>query len=243
MPTFNTLKPNQICSLIFVGVFGAVCSWLRLWRRLPSLSCHTQDVQEELFDNDSLHCFNGALSAPVRKANASNNPKATYGSYSVTTKFPTSVSIASLREAGKLVKSVAKKKLLLNFEQLDVASRQWKDAVKVECAVDSEKFSSGGFRDSEHCVLTGKSTKQNIPDHWVIKMYNDKSKEAIGSQFNTNIESHCRKKVQIHDVAGHLTKKFKSQAPKEMGECFQYKHVYFRGTQRPFSGKYLFGAL
>ena len=180
-----------------------------------------------MFDNDSLHCFNGALSAPVRKANASNNPKATYVSFSVTTKFPASVSIASLLEAGKLVKSVAKKKLLLNFEQLDIASRQWKDAVKVECAVDSEKFSSGGFRDSEHCVLTGKSTKQNIPDHWVIKMYNDKSKEAIGSQFNTNIESHCRKKVQIHDVAGHLTKKFKSQAPKEMGECFQYKHVYF----------------
>ena len=106
----------------------------------------------------------------MRKANASNNPKATYGSYSVTTKFPASVSIASLLEAGKLVKSVAKKKLSLNFEQLDIASRQWKDAVKVECAVDSEKFSSGGFRDSEHCVLTGKSTKQNIPDHWVIKM-------------------------------------------------------------------------
>ena len=192
-----------------------------------SYHSHTQDVQEELFDNDSVHCTTGALSAPVRKANASNNPKATYGSFSVTTKFPSSVSIASLLEAGKLVKSVAKKKLLLNFEQLDIASRQWKDAVKVECAVDSEKFSSGGFRDSEPCVLTGKSTKQNIPDHWVIKMYNDKSKEAIGSQFNTNIERHCRKKVQIHDVAGHLTKKFKSQAPKEMGECFQYKHVYF----------------
>ena len=75
-----------------------------------SYRSHTQDVQEELFDNESsLHCFNGALSAPVRKANASNNPKATYGSFSVTTKFPSSVSIASLLEAGKLVKPVAKK--------------------------------------------------------------------------------------------------------------------------------------
>ena len=46
---------------------------------------HTQDVQEELFDNDSVHCTTGALSAPVRKANASNNPKATYGSFSLTT--------------------------------------------------------------------------------------------------------------------------------------------------------------
>ena len=142
---------------------------------------HTQDVQEELFDNDSLHCTTGALSTPARKANASNNPEATYGSFSVTTKFPASVSIASLLEAGKLVKPVAKKKLLLNFEQFDIASRQWTDAVEVESAVDSEKFSSGEFRDVYHCVLTKKSTKQNIPNHWVIKMYNDKSKEVIGS--------------------------------------------------------------
>ena len=63
----------------------------------------TQDVHEELFDNDSLHCTTIALSAPVRKANASNNPKATYG------KFPASVSIALLLETGKLVKPVAKK--------------------------------------------------------------------------------------------------------------------------------------
>ena len=74
-----------------------------------SYHSHTQVVLEELFDNDSLHCTTGALSAPVRKANASNNPKATYGSFSLTTKFPSSVSIASLLEAGNLVKPVAKK--------------------------------------------------------------------------------------------------------------------------------------
>lgn len=100
MLTFNTLKSNQISFLIFVGVFGAVCRWPRLWRRLLS---------QEMFDNDSVHCTTGVLSAPVRKANASNNPKATYGSFSVSTKFPVSVSIASLLEAGKLVKPVAKK--------------------------------------------------------------------------------------------------------------------------------------
>ena len=60
-------------------------------------------------------------------------------------------------ETGKLVKSVAKKSLLLSFKKIDIAYRQWKDAVRVEFAVDSEKFSSGGFRDSYHCVLTGKS--------------------------------------------------------------------------------------
>ena len=31
----------------------------------------------------------------------------------------------------------------------------------------------------------------------------------------------------MHEVARHLTKKFKSQAPKEMGKCFQYNPVYY----------------
>ena len=132
-----------------------------------------------MFDNDSLHCTNGALSAPVRKANASNNPKATYGSFSAT-KFPASVSIASLKEAG-LVKPVAKNKLLLNFKQFDIASRQWKDAMEVECAVDSEKFFSAGFCDAYHCVLTGKSTKQNLPITGLSKctMMNPKKQLAL----------------------------------------------------------------
>ena len=30
----------------------------------------------------------------------------------------------------------------------------------------------------------------------------------------------------MHEVARHLTKKFKSRAPKGMGDCFQYDHVY-----------------
>ena len=31
----------------------------------------------------------------------------------------------------------------------------------------------------------------------------------------------------MHEVARHLTKKVKSQVPKEMGKCFQYNHVYY----------------
>ena len=91
----------------------------------------------------------GTSSAPVRKAHAPK-PKANYGSFSVTTQFPPSISIASLLEAGKLVKPVPKNKLLLTFEQFDIASKKWTDAIEIECTVDSEKFSSGGFRDAYH---------------------------------------------------------------------------------------------
>ena len=92
---------------------------------------------------------------------------------------------------------------------------------------DSEKFSSAGFLDVYHCKLTGKSASQNISNRWVIKTYNEKSKEVISSQLKTNKETHCRKQVQMHEVARHVTKKFQSQAPREMGNCFQYKHVYY----------------
>ena len=130
-----------------------------------STSSDTPDVQEEFFDNYSVQRSTGASSAPVRKAGAPK-PK---------------------EEAGKLVKPVAKNKLLLTFEQFDIASKQWTDTMEVECTVDSETFSSGGFRDAYHCKLTGKSANQNIAIHWVIKTYNEKSKEAIGKQFNTTI--------------------------------------------------------
>ena len=190
-------------------------------------SC-SPDEQELFLDNYSINTTTGASSAPVRKtATPKPKPKANYESFSVTTQFPPFISIASLLEAGKLVKPVAKNKQVLTFEQFDIASKKWTDALEVECTIDSEKFSSGGFRDAYHCMLTSKSSNLNIGNHWVAKMYNDKSKEAICTQFNTNIESHCRKQVQMHEVARHLTKKFKSQAPKEMGKCFQYNHVYY----------------
>lgn len=191
-----------------------------------STSSDTADVQEVFSDDQSVQRITGTSSAPVRKAGAPE-PKANYFSFSVTTQFPPSVSIATLLEVGKLVKPVAKTKLLLTFEQFDIASKQWRDAMEIECTVDSEKFSSGGFRDAYHWKLTGKSANRNIANHWVIKTYNEKSKEAIGTQFNTSIESHSRKQVQMHEVARHLTKKFKAKAPKEMGECFQYNHVYY----------------
>ena len=69
-----------------------------------SYHSRTQDVQEELFDNDSLYYWCAICSS--EKANA-GNLKATYGSLSVT-KSPASVFITSLLEAGKIVQPVAK---------------------------------------------------------------------------------------------------------------------------------------
>jgi len=92
-------------------------------------SC-SPDEQEVFLDNYSINNTTGASSAPVRKT-ATPKPKANYESFSVTTQFSPSVSIQSLLEAGKLVKPVAKNKQVLTFEQFDIASKKWTDAVEV----------------------------------------------------------------------------------------------------------------
>ena len=102
-------------------------------------SC-SPDEQELFLDNYSINNTTGASSAPVRKT-ATPKPKGSYESFSVTTQFLPSVSIASLLEAVKLVKPVAKNKQVLIFEQFDIASKKWTDAVEVQCTIDSEKFS------------------------------------------------------------------------------------------------------
>ena len=57
---------------------------------MKSYHSHTQNVPEEVLDNDSLHCTTGVLSTPVRKVNRAN-PKGTCGRFSVTIMFPASV--------------------------------------------------------------------------------------------------------------------------------------------------------
>ena len=41
------------------------------------------------------------------------------------------------------------------------------------------------------------------------------------------MEIHARKQIQMHAVASHLTKCFKSKAPSEFGENFAYNQVYY----------------
>lgn len=182
--------------------------------------------KEELDESYSIpKSSDGASAAAEGRATA--KPGANYGTFSMATEFPASVSIATLLEAGKLVRPTSKKKAVLTFEQFDITSKKWQDAMEVECTVDSEKFSSGGFRDAYHCHLTGKAPTPHMERHWVVKTYNNKATETITTTLQSSLEDHCRKQVQMHEVARHLTKKFQSKAPPEFGTCFSYNHSYF----------------
>ncbi|XP_078350666.1 myosin heavy chain kinase B-like [Oculina patagonica] len=136
------------------------------------------------------------------------------------TQFPASVSIDTLLNAGKLVKPIFSKKAKLNFEHFDIESGKWQNVMNVECEVESEKFSSGAFRDAYHATTVH-------GDKWVIKTYNQKTKNTISDTVKSTVENHCRKQVQMHAVARHLAKKFERKAPSTFGECFKYNRCYY----------------
>lgn len=153
--------------------------------------------------------------------------KGTYKPCTIDTVFPASVSIGALLKAGKLVKPKDKNRVTLTFEEFDVVTQKWRDAVEVVCNVEKEKFSSGGFRDAFHATLANNSVTEHLGNEWVVKSYNAKAVASITGTMQSTVENHCRKQVQMHAVARHLTKKFESMAPREFGECFQYNRCYY----------------
>lgn len=147
-------------------------------------------------------------------------------SKNIETAYPASVSIDTLLKAGKLAKPQPKNKVTITCEAFDIKSREWTEVMEEELLVDTKKFASGAFRDAFHA--TGKkSAKNHQTNEWVVKTYNTRAKNTIEGTANTSVEDHCRKQVQMHAVARHLTKKFESKAPSSFGKCFKYNHCYY----------------
>lgn len=142
------------------------------------------------------------------------------------TTFPASVSIAELMKAGKLVKPQSRNKVKLTFEKFDVKNRDWQEVIEQEVLVETQRFSSGAFRDAFRATTCGKAgeTQQG---QWVVKTYNYIAVETIEDKLNSSIESHTRKQVQMHAVARHIAKNFALKAPTEFGECFKYNRCYY----------------
>ena len=139
------------------------------------------------------------------------------------TKFPASVSIADLLKAGKLVKPPKKNKVKLTFEKFDVQNQEWQEVMEQDVVIETQKFSSGAFRDAFRATSKTNGTQKQ----WVVKTYNPKAVEAIVVKLSSTIDDHARKQVQMHAVARHLAQKFALKAPTEFGACFQYNRCYY----------------
>jgi hypothetical protein len=140
------------------------------------------------------------------------------------TRFPSSISIGELLQAGKLIKPKPKKQVVLQLEQFDVKTCEWYHKANLELALESTKFDSGAFRNAFKGEEIKKHGGKKI---WVVKTYNDKAIATIRDDLNSTVENHTRKQVQMHEVARHVTKGFSVKVPEEFGECFSYNHVFY----------------
>ena len=86
--------------------------------------------------------------------------------------------------------------------------------------VETETFSSGGFRDA---FLGVSKTKKK----WVIKTYNETAKETITTTLQSSTEDHTRKQIQMHAAARHLANLFTRKAPGEFGQCFKFNRACY----------------
>ena len=157
-----------------------------------------------------------SISAPIQGISCLKKPEGTKT-------YPSSISVASLLKAGKLVKPIERNKVTLTLENFDVLTQQWVDVGAEEFAIDTEKFSGGAVHDA----FRASSVKQKKCKEWVVKTYNDDAIKTIQDTVNNSVENHCRKQVQMHSVARHITQRFKAKAPQEFGECFEYNNCYY----------------
>ena len=58
------------------------------------------------------------------------------------------MSIAAILKAGQLVKPKERRRVTFAIEAFDVKKREWSSLESLEILVETEKFSSGGFRDA-----------------------------------------------------------------------------------------------
>lgn len=141
------------------------------------------------------------------------------------TEYPDSVSIDAILKAGQLVMPKERKHVTFPIEAFDVKKQEWASMESLEILLETEKFSSGGFRDAFKGVTLSSNNEQQYT--WVVKTYNPKAIKAIHDTIQSTLESHTRKQVQMHTAARQITKCFASKVPSNFGTCFEYNKVYY----------------
>ena len=184
---------------------------------IAELQDHDDEENYEEESNASASTRTG--SAPAKKQKLAHRPE---------TEYPQSVSIAAILKAGQLVKPKERRRVTFAIEAFDVKKREWSSLESLEILVETEKFSSGGFRDAFKGV-TGVALSSTNGQHqtWVVKTYKPNAIKAIEDTMQSNLEDHTRKQVQMHTAAREITKCFASKVPSNFGACFKYNKVYY----------------
>nr|CAB3240994.1 eukaryotic elongation factor 2 kinase [Phallusia mammillata] len=139
---------------------------------------------------------------------------------------PPSISITKLLRAGKLVKSVPKNRVILIKDEFVLQNLDWFQHPPDSFDVEENQFSHGAFRDAykAFCVKQRQHEQQEC---WVLKTYRKEAEDTVTNDLSLTLEAHAKKQVQMHSVAKAVTEKFRSLAPPDLGETFEYKTVFY----------------
>ena len=132
-----------------------------------------EEFEEYDYERNSKH---GHKPTPLNKTGGKGKRPPASPGISMETEFPESVSIATLLNAGKLIKPKAQRDVELKCELFDVVTAPWEEAMTVKCSLVTEKVSSGGFRNAYHASISSMPTGE---DHWFVKTYNDKAVKSF----------------------------------------------------------------
>lgn len=83
-----------------------------------------------------------------------------------------------------------------------------------------EKFAEGGFQSAYKCT-------SNEGKMLVLKKYHPETKETITGVFDSTVEVHARKQVQMHAVSNYITNVFSKKIPSEFGRSFTFNTAYY----------------
>ena len=141
-----------------------------------------------------------------------------------TSTFPTSISVADLLKAGKLIKPKNRTVTTLHLETFDLNRQSWVNKAVIEFGIEERSFASGGFRNAH---MAYSKTNELGTKNWVLKQYKNDAALTIKETLNMPIEDHTRKQVQLHQVASNIVLQFNNRAPAEFGKQFSYNKVYY----------------
>ncbi len=109
--------------------------------------------------------------------------------------FPTSVSLSTLLQVGKVIHPKCNEIIELYLEEFSIEKKEWLLPFSVKVSVSNTLFASGGFRNAfEAQAISG------LEGRYVLKRYRPNQVKAIEEMFGS-LDVHTRKSVQMHSLA------------------------------------------
>lgn len=139
-------------------------------------------------------------------------------------RFPRSISISDVLNAGKLQQPVEEKKWDLELEYFDIPSRIWVKENKT-LSIKSEKFAEGAFREA-FMAYANDGGKHSL---YVVKKFKESTWQKVEKLYQMSLEEHTRKQIQMHMAAQAIANRYfkKLSLQNNRDQWFSYNDAFY----------------